>query len=1511
MVEPFVQLLRVAIVADSNPLRAQLRKFLTEAKILVTLETELAPVLAAPIQSNAADVLLVAIHHDPREKQHLNQLVSAAVLPVVPYLHEPGQALDRQLIKKLKEAANYRSNSISKPDAKPVVKGLVIEYEADSEGDFLGDSTKGRGAMPSPLGASNKSRTIMPHIPSATLDDEDLQATQASSHQSSSISFEVDAMDVDISVLQTGETRAVVEWNVGSIVLDMYEIVGLIGEGAMGLVHRVFHRGWNMDLAVKTPRLEELQKAGAENFEREAETWVNLGLHPNIVSCYYVRRVGNVPRVFAEYINGGNLNDWIRKGKLTRLPQILDVMIQFAWGLHHAHSQGFVHQDVKPANVMLSLDGVAKVTDFGLTKGQSIKVGSATAEGVEDTDSLVAVGGLTPAYCSPEQVNELPLNYKADIWSWGVSVLEIFVGRLTWPFGPMAMEVLNGYLEKGPANPEIERMPEAVVAILRQCFQAKPTDRPQDLLAVARQLQTVYATVVGQPYPRSEPKQGVFTADTLNNRAVSLVDLGKLKDAGALWEQALAIQPHHPESTYNQGLLLWRSGRLADDGLLAELSAAEQSYPHACLYQYLRGLIHLERVDGAAAMDALNSIPKTDSRREALENVLNSARSRLGRAHWAIEQYDQEHLSPISGLVMNAQGEQVLSCSHDGRLKLWNVLTGHCYKTIQAHQRQLYAVAMQPTMEVALSAGEDSTIKIWNMSEGVQTGLLAGHTHSVYALWLSADGSVAVSGGEQAEVRVWHMPSARCVRVLKGHQGDVLAVGMTPNKRLALSAGADGILRVWDVKTGRCTRELIGHEQAITALAVSDDGRLALSGSADTTLRLWDVTQGTCLKVMQGNQQVVTAVAIKTKGKYAVSCGQDKTLRLWELTSGRCFRTYHNDQPIMACTLSLDGKFVVTGDKGWKIKRWDIDLFNEPYLSPMVLSQVHTSENVITALDHYEAALAEATAGMASQDFVGAALALRKARSQKGYGRGKAAVELWAQLYRHFPRTEFFSSWEELELNQPGGLVTAVQLSTDGSRLLTGSNEGYLKLWSIPEGQCLQTFRGHTARINAVALSQDGQLALSVAQHSGKAWDIKTGEWLFDLAGHNDTVSAVKISWNRRFAVTASHDKSLSYWELGKGRCLGNIGWHVSHINTIALSMDSQYLASGGGGGLGQQDYTVFLWDLVKSSRIASYVGHSSNVLTVVFNHKTSHLLSAGRDRLIKLWDIVTGECVRDFIGHEGSVHSLSLTLDDRFLVSADSHDQIKLWEVATGFCLHTFSGQFHGLQQVVMSQDARFVVAAGDHIRVLMLDWMLRERDWGDWDEDARYLLLQFLNQHTPYLAEFGAQLDSRQVSLALTQRGQPTWSEADFKQLLQQLGCAGFGWLRAEGVQQKLTHLAHYWRQTIKVDDITFTCPQCKSLKQRKPRCLECGFLLSEIEDPKKLLKEDKPLGATKKAKKTAAVEETVKEKPQPVRKHKPPSGSASDWARTMSQFVGVSLRVGSVIVLAVLIARYMKWV
>jgi tetratricopeptide (TPR) repeat protein len=181
---------------------------------------------------------------------------------------------------------------------------------------------------------------------------------------------------------------------------------------------------------------------------------------------------------------------------------MLDIAIQFAWGLHAVHELGLVHQDIKPGNVLLTADGLVKVTDYGLARARAT-AGLAEVQETGGKQSLVvSCGGLTPAYCSPEQLRGEPLSRKTDIWSWAVSIMHMFMGRVTWRSGADAAEFLESYLTAGPSRPESQAIPPHLADVLRTCLRHEPAGRWNSMAEVAETLRSIFRDRVGMEYLR-------------------------------------------------------------------------------------------------------------------------------------------------------------------------------------------------------------------------------------------------------------------------------------------------------------------------------------------------------------------------------------------------------------------------------------------------------------------------------------------------------------------------------------------------------------------------------------------------------------------------------------------------------------------------------------------------------------------------------------------------------------------------------------------------------------------------------------------------------------------------------------------------------------------------------------------------------------------------------------------------------------------------------------------------
>ena len=373
-----------------------------------------------------------------------------------------------------------------------------------------------------------------------------------------------------------------VNWQIGQTILNQFLVKQIFTAGGMGLVYRVYHTGWQIDLALKCPRPELLQSARAvASFEAECETWAELGLHPHIATCYYTRMIERTPCVFAEYVEGGSLRDWITSRKLYQgeeeaaVARMLTITVEFAWGLEWAHRHGLVHQDVKPGNVLLMADGTTKVTDFGLA---SI-LQSHASDGSQQAESTAAVRGLTPAYSSPEQARGDRVTKATDVWSWAVSVLEMFCGGITWHSGPAAHAALEEYKGRGLRAREMPQMPQQVYQLLVQCFAREPGNRPASFAAIADTMLAIYESLFGEPCEAQNPDIELLAADSLNNRAVSLLDIGRAAEAEALIRQALAVDSLHPEATFNLAAIRRLRKEPNDPRAIQNLRAAAGAEP--------------------------------------------------------------------------------------------------------------------------------------------------------------------------------------------------------------------------------------------------------------------------------------------------------------------------------------------------------------------------------------------------------------------------------------------------------------------------------------------------------------------------------------------------------------------------------------------------------------------------------------------------------------------------------------------------------------------------------------------------------------------------------------------------------------------------------------------------------------------------------------------------------------------------------------------------------------------
>jgi len=1189
------------------------------------------------------------------------------------------------------------------------------------------------------------------------------------------------------------EQKVPADWNVGDVILGLYRVQAILGEGGMGRVYKVRHRGWGVNLAVKSPKPALLERSGGvERFEQECETWINLGLHPYVVSCYYVRRLGGIPRIFAECVDGPDGFTAVRDRTLyadgyeKATERILQIAVQAAWGLHHAHEHGVIHRDVKTHNFLLTQNWTGKVTDFGLAE--------AMAQDVDGpSDGTRRKGGMTPAFCSPEQFAHEQVDHRTDVWSWALCVLHMFSGKVNWKLGTEGEAILDHCLKSGPADEVIPPMPRPVIELLRACLQVDRDKRPADMIAVADGIQEAYSRLSGMSFPYEAPKSVDAVAHSLNNRAVSLMDLGKAEEAMGLWETALKTEAHLPQAVYNLGLVSWRAGRLTDEALLQKLRDVMELHSNRLLPYFQMVQVLLERGDAEGAIDLLGQIEQRFGKRRDISEAMRRADSSVASSRRLAHRIEA-HADGVKAVIIDADGTHALSASEDNTIKLWSLPDGHLVRTYKGHQGSVETLSATADGRYILSAAQDRSMRLWERSSGTCVYDVDVSREATRAAAISPDAKFAVTRHVNNTLAVWDLSSGDVVRETAAHTDWINAICIFPDGQRALSAGQDGTVMVWDLDVLQPIRELTGHDGAVNAVAVSLNGDYALSGGADRILRLWEVASGKCLRMMRGHRETVTSVALSGDARFALSGGLDDTVRFWFAAGARCLRTFDDHTAdVTSVSLPREGTLAVSGGLDNAVNVWELGDRASFFLAPYMLCRTQGSEATLSLGMDFKKALNRAREAYSAGDAIGAAKAIRKARQLRGYARHKDALKMWQRLYPYLPRRSLLGMWEGERLRAHDRGVNSLCTTRDGKTLLSAGADGSVNIWDTAQGVCTKMLKGHTAAVKSIVMTADGRICVSGGEDQAiTLWDAEDGEPLVHYEGVAGSVESLDLSPEGLFLLSGGWDMRL--WETAEGRPLLVYDGHDSDIVCVRWSPDGRLAISG------SSDETVRVWRARDGECLHVLSGHSGVVRALAVTPNGRYIVSAssnmwGRPGRVRIWDIETGEALGVMEGHESSVNTVIVTQDSRYIFSGGADAAIRLWDIQTGECIRVFQGHSTSVTSLSLSPDSRYL-ASGDAegiIQMWSLDWELAEQAPAPITEAMTpYLTTWLVNRQNLV----GGLPDDRsptvdEVARALDRTGRPEWTDEDLATLLYDLGCAGFGRADRSALEEELSRL------------------------------------------------------------------------------------------------------------------------
>jgi len=275
------------------------------------------------------------------------------------------------------------------------------------------------------------------------------------------------AEEIELSKTLTLEVP-IKELERGAVFAGRYEIIEELGKGGMGKVYRVLDKKINEELALKLIKPEIADIKTIERFGNELKMARKIS-HKNVCRMYHLSEESGTHYITMEYVSGETLKNMIRMTKQLSIGSAVNIAKQVSEGLAEAHRLGVIHRDLKPQNIMIDREGIARIMDFGIAR--SLKTEGTTAGGA-------MIG--TPEYMSPEQTESKFVDQRSDIYSLGIILFEILTGRL--PFeGETPISIAMKHKSERPPHPNKfnPQIPEDLSKIILKCLQKEKEKRYQ------------------------------------------------------------------------------------------------------------------------------------------------------------------------------------------------------------------------------------------------------------------------------------------------------------------------------------------------------------------------------------------------------------------------------------------------------------------------------------------------------------------------------------------------------------------------------------------------------------------------------------------------------------------------------------------------------------------------------------------------------------------------------------------------------------------------------------------------------------------------------------------------------------------------------------------------------------------------------------------------------------------------------------------------------------------------
>ncbi|GAA1412083.1 hypothetical protein GCM10009639_64110 [Kitasatospora putterlickiae] len=539
---------------------------------------------------------------------------------------------------------------------------------------------------------------------------------------------------------------------------------------------------------------------------------------------------------------------------------------------------------------------------------------------------------------------------------------------------------------------------------------------------------------------------------------------------------------------------------------------------------------------------------------------------------------------------------------------------------------------------------EDGSVLVCDAVSGVALRTLKDHIGRVYVVKFADD--VLATGSADGTVRLWDPVSGECRHRLDVHPGGVWPVSLSRDGRMVATGDLNGVVTLWDTATGEPLHRLPGHAAPVYTAVFNPDGTVIVTGDQGGGARLWSTVNGRRLAVLPGHRGTVYRSAFSPDGTLVATAdggpddGTGGTVRIWEV-AGRRLRHSMPGHTGRIYTLAFhpDGDLLASGDTEGGIRFWN----------PLDGTSAGRAEDSTGKI--YQVTFDEAGTRFAASDSDGGVRVWRVGAAEGAGVVGAAGVREVVPLRRQPPEHR--------------GSVWACRFRPGSGRggaesdplLVTGGNDGRVRLWDPASGRSRQLLRGHGRRIGSLTFSGDGTL-LAAGGNDGaiRVWDPATGCRLRELSGRSSRLVSAVFSPEEAVLATATNDGDLCLWNARTGEYLREMDVETEHVWAEAFSADGALVATA------NDDDTVRIWYRRTGAHLTTLREHRGRVRSIAFSPDGRQLLTGCDDAKVRISDIATGRVEAELAGHTDRVYAVAPSPASTWLASVSWDGTALIW---------------------------------------------------------------------------------------------------------------------------------------------------------------------------------------------------------------------------------------------------------